>query len=244
MAASTYNIESRTSINRGVMTMSQANSNRLIHSLCIAALLSMGLTATVEAAKPPQTTEDGLVLTKSKKVGVLYTRPGVNLSGYTKVWLDPVQVAFSKNWDPRDYNGRLGLSTADVQKIRDDVSVLARETFVKVLGDGGYPEVSAAGEGVLKVTCYVVDLYVNAPDKMTAGRSRSYVASAGSMVMVVELRDSVTGTLLARAFDRKEASDAGGFQWANSVSNRAEAEMMFRSWAGTLKRALDAAKAP
>ncbi len=223
--------------------MSKVTSQRLIQSLCAVALLSLGWATAVNAAKPPQTTEDGLELTKSKKVGLLYTRPGINLAGYTKVMLDPVQVAFSKNWDPRDY-GRLGLSSKDVQKIREDVAALAHETFDKVLTGGGYPEVTEAGENVLKVTCYVVDLYVSAPDKMEAGRSRSYVRSAGSMVMVVELRDSVTGTLLARAYDRKEASDNGGFMWANSVSNRAEAETMFRSWADKLKLALDAAKSP
>ena len=225
--------------------MTKVSSKRLLQNLVAAAMLTLGLAASVEAAKPPQTTEDGLELTKSKKVAVLYTRPGANLSAYTKVMLDPVQVAFSKNWDPKDYgSGRIGLSASDVEKIREGVGALARETFIKVLADGGYPEATAGGEDVLKVTCYVVDLYINAPDKMEAGRSRTYVSSAGSMVMVVELRDTVSGTLLARAFDRKQASDAGGFSWANSVSNRAEAETMFRSWADKLKRALDAAKAP
>ena len=56
--------------------MCKENSKRLVQSLVAAAVLSLGLAATAEAAKPPQTTEDGLELTKSKKVAVLYTRPG------------------------------------------------------------------------------------------------------------------------------------------------------------------------
>ena len=54
------------------MTMSQANSNRLIHSLCIAALLSMGLTATVEAAKPPQTTGSPTMSTSNSANGARF----------------------------------------------------------------------------------------------------------------------------------------------------------------------------
>ena len=213
--------------------------------LGLTALLCIGIDAAALAAKqPPQTTEDGLELKKSKKVDLLYVRPGATLTGYTKIMMDPVQVAFSKSWDPKDYGGTFGLKTSDVERIRNGIAELARETFVKVLGEGGYPEVKAADAGVLRLSVYILDLYVNAPDTMQPGRNRTFSAEAGHMTLGIELRDAVTGTLMARALDRGRSSDTNRFTWANSVSNRAEAERMLTVWANQMKDALDAAKAP
>jgi hypothetical protein len=225
--------------------MNTRRSSRPLLGLCVTALLCLGIDAAALAAKePPQTTEDGLELKKSKKADLLYVRPGATLAGYTKIMMDPVQVAFSKSWDPRDYGGTFGLKTSDVERIRNGIGELARETFVKVLGNGGYSEVKTADAGVLRMSVYILDLYVNAPDTMQPGRNRSYSAEAGHMTLGLELRDAVTGTLMARALDRSRSTDTGRFTWSNSVSNRAEAERLLTVWAGKLKDALDAAKAP
>ena len=214
---------------------------RQMRTLCAAGLLCVGLVATAGDAKPPQYTEDGLELSKAKGVGLLYLRPGASLASYTKVMIDPVQVAFSKSWNPRDY-GTYGLKASDVERIRTELGALAHDTFVKVLQEGGYPSATEADEGVLRVTAYIIDLYITAPDTMQAGRSRTYVANAGQMMLVMELRDAVTGTLLARAADRKAASDTGRLQWSSSVFNRAEAERILEGWGKRLKQGLDAAE--
>ena len=121
---------------------------------------------------------------------------------------------------------------------------LARDTFVKVLDKGGYPEVKAADAGVLRLSVYILDLYVNAPDTMQPGRNRSYSAEAGHMTLGVELHDAVTGTLMARALDRSRSTGSDRITWASGVSNRAEAERLLTGWANKMKDALDAAKAP
>lgn len=225
--------------------MTTRHSSRPVLGLTITALLCLGIDAAALAAKqPPQTTEDGLELKKGKNVDLLYVRPGAALTGYTKIMMDPVQVAFSKSWDPKDYGGTFGLKTSDVERIRNGVGELARETFVKVLAAGGYPEVKSADAGVLRLSVYILDLYVNAPDTMQPGRNRTFSAEAGHMTLGIELRDAVTNTLMARALDRGRGTDTGRFTWSNSVSNRAEAERMLTVWANQMKDALDAAKAP
>jgi hypothetical protein len=223
--------------------MNPSKSGHALLALGVAASLCLGFVAPAAAAKPPQTTEDGLELKKTKTVDLLYVRPGATLTGYSKIMMDPVQVAFSKSWDPRDYGGTFGLKTSDVERIRNGIGELARETFIKVLGKGGYPEVKAADAGVLRLSVYIVDLYVNAPDTMQAGRNRTFSAEAGRMTLGIELRDAVTGTLMARALDRSRSTDTGHFTWSNSVSNRAEAERILTVWANKMKDALDAAKA-
>jgi hypothetical protein len=67
------------------------------------ALLIAGSSATaIQAAKPPATW-DNLVLVKSKKFQRVYLAPGADFRPYTKVMLDPTEVAFQKNW-VKDYN--------------------------------------------------------------------------------------------------------------------------------------------
>ena len=104
---------------------------------------------------------------------------------------------------------------------------------------GGYQLVDEAGPETLRVTAAVVDLYISAPDTMSAGRSRTYTANSGRMTLVAELRDSVTGEILARAVDARSARSTGSMDITNRVTNTADARRMIRIWARALRQSLD-----
>ena len=62
----------------------------------------------------------------------------------------------------------------------------------------------------------------------------------GALNAVLELRDSETGTILARSVDRRAAETIGGsFTRSNSVTNSAEARRLIRFWATRLREGLD-----
>ncbi|HEX7374712.1 MAG TPA: DUF3313 family protein, partial [Steroidobacteraceae bacterium] len=82
-------------------------------------------------------------------------------------------------------------------------------------------------------------VYINAPDRMEAGRVTTYTTDAGRVTIVMELRDGPTNQLLARAIDRKVGTDTGFAQVTNSVTNSAEFRRMVRSWAQSLVKGLD-----
>ncbi len=204
------------------------------------------LAATLLMAAPahgadPAPNDEGLVKVQVKNVDSVLRRPGVDWAAYAKVKIAPVQVSFSKSWNPRDY-GSFGLRGSDVDRIRRDLANLTLQVFSKVLGEGGYTVVQEAGEGVLEIEPNIVNLYINAPDTMDAAGSRAYVLSAGEMTLALELRDSVTGTLLAQARDRKRGPENATLQVSNRVVNRQQAERALRAWAGQLKTALDSAR--
>lgn len=209
-----------------------------------AAALMLGLTVTspsVTAADSSSSPFPGLERVDSKNVDRLYRRPDLDVSAYGKILIGEPVVEFSKNWNPRNY-GTYGLSAAQLNKIRVDLADLAKDTFAKVLGAGGYEVVTEAGDGVLEIIPSIVNLYINAPDTMTAGRSKTYAMDAGSMTLALQVSDSVTGTLLAVVYDHKR-DPSGRMQWATSVSNRAAASRTLTGWAEQLKRELDAARA-
>lgn len=185
---------------------------------------------------------DGLARIKVKGIDLAYARPGATLAGYDAVIIDPVEVAFRKDWDPTKPGSRQKLTTAERDSIRRGVADIVREEFGKALQKkSAYKVVTAAAPNVLRVRAGIANLYVNAPDTMSAGRTRTYTVSAGEMTLVAELLDSETGEIVARVVDRREAQGTGMMTLTNSVVNAAEARSIAASWARILRDRLDAA---
>jgi hypothetical protein len=198
-----------------------------------AALVLAVLSPSLAVGDSPSSPFPGLELVPSNKVGALYRRPDVDTSAYSKIMIGEPVIEFSKNWNPRNY-GTFGLSAAQLTKIRVDLAAMAKSTFAQVLTDGGYAIVTDAGDGVLYITPNIVNVFINAPDVPTAGRSKTYTMEAGSMTLVLQVNDAVTGTLLAVALDQRR-SGSSTMRWATSVSNRAAAEAMLKGWAEQLQ---------
>jgi Protein of unknown function (DUF3313) len=209
-------------------------------AITLAAVASLPLAAAKEQPKE----WDGLELRPSKNVAALYVRPGASLAGYKHVRLEPLEIHFDKNWDPNASRaGTNRLTKDDYDRIKQGLSEEFVRVTTKELAEGGYDLVTEAGADVLDVTPIIVDLYIAAPDKPYAGRSRTYTADPGRMTLVAELRDSETGQVLARAIDPRRATGTGVFQITTSVSNLAAAAQIIERWGSALRKALDAANA-
>jgi len=204
----------------------------------VAALLPMA----VVADEPPKEW-DGLARVSSKKLDHVYKLPEADFSGYKRVRLDPIEVEFDKNWKPNDSTRSPSqrLTNSDIEKIKQALAEEFRKVFTEELTKNGYPVVDENDDDVLRVSAAIVNLYIIAPEKMSAGRSRTYTTSAGHMTLVAELRDSVTGKLMARAVDSVQGRDTGNFQISNSVTNMSSARTALSKWARVLREGLDEA---
>jgi hypothetical protein len=190
------------------------------------------------ADKLPETW-DGLVQRKSKGIDAVYVRPDVDFSVYRNVVLDPVVIAFDKNWKPnRAGSPSLRLSTSDIEKIREKMASGFQSIFAEELAAGGYAIVPKPLDDTLRVSAGLADVYITAPDTASAGRTRTYTQSAGRMTLVMELRDGPTGQLLARVVDR-HADDSSIAQLSTSASNTAEFNRTVKGWAQRLVKGLD-----
>ncbi len=222
---------------------------RGLFAFCAVLSLAVAGAPAVRADAIPESW-DHLVKVKSKTMKAVYLLPGADFRPYSKVMLDEPEAAFRKNW-LRDYNRNTSrglsrqLSDKDAEKALTQVSTSAKAIFSKAFAEGGYAVVTQPGADVLRVRSAVIDLHVNAPDIMAAGRSRSYSGEAGSATLVLEVRDSETGAILGRAIDGKLAGDMGGMMMSrSSVSNRADFEAVFRSWAKASVKGLNTLKSP
>ena len=191
--------------------------------------------ATVLAVLPPEMAD--LVKVKSRHLDEVYLLPGTDFKAYKKVMIDPAQVSFAKNWmrDMNDQRGSMGggkrITPEDVKKVTDEARKGFGEIFAAAFKQAGVEVVSENGPDVLRLTPAVINIYVNAA---TAGSSatRTYVMSAGQAAFALAVRDSVGGTLLGLALDRRETRSAmAGPVMTNGVVNRAEFEVLFKQWA-------------
>jgi hypothetical protein len=217
-------------------------SKILVAVLC----LSFATMTTAAKNEPPQITEDGLHLVPDSKLALVYADPEADLSWYSKVYLVEATVAFKKNWERDQRRGSarsLRISSRDIEKIKTSLSEEFYTVFKTELQEHGYELSDEAADDVMIVRPAIINLDVNAPDIPSAGRSRSFTSSAGEMTLYIELIDSVTGDIFAKALDRRSDNAAGGYYtWSNSVTNRAAAQRILRGWATILRKALDEAK--
>jgi hypothetical protein len=181
---------------------------------------------------------DGLIRQPHARLDAVWARPEADVVAYRSVMLDPLEVSFARNWSPRASGGRR-LTPSDVADIQSRLAALFREVFRSELERGGYPLVEEPGPETLRATAAIVNLFVTAPDTMTPGRSRTYTANPGSMTLVMELRDSISGELLARAVDTRSGRNTGVMNLTDRASNTAEARRAIGVWASALRRALD-----
>lgn len=196
------------------------------------------------AAKPPAEW-DGLVKVKAKRFELVYLRPGADFRGYTKVILDPTEVAFEKNWK-RDYNSAsrsssMEVSDKDIQRMADEGRKGATEILRKAYTAGGYPVVDDPAPDVLRVRTALIDITVTAPDVDSPMNVRTYSRDAGGATLVVEARDSMTGALLGRAVDSRTIDDFT-MEWRNRVTNRQDFSQQIETWAKNSVKGLNELK--
>jgi hypothetical protein len=205
----------------------------------IAALTTVafgGVTSALAASPPAEW--DGLSRVKSSRLRYVYLLPGADFRPYTKVMLDPTEIAFQKNWQ-RDFNSRTirsaggRITDSDIEQMVDEGGKAATDIFSQAFTAGGFPVVNAPGPDVLRVRTAVLNLTVTSPDRMTAGRSRTYSGEAGTATLVIEARDSVSSALLGRAVDAQVAGDSSIFLNRTRMSNRADFRALAQRWART-----------
>jgi len=193
----------------------------------------------------PAVSDDGLHLVHDSKMAVVYVEPGANLSIYKRIKLVAPEIAFKKNWE-RDLRAGSAskISRVNTKKIKRDLADMFAAVFYDTLSEGGYELVTEDAEDVLLVRPSIINLDITAPEQHGAGRTNSYARSAGEMTLYLELHDSETGDLIAKALDRKidNPNNQGFYTWANASSNQRAAERILTGWANILLSALNEAR--
>jgi len=218
---------------------------RLTTTLVFAVVLVACTTAppTIQTGPDAELSFDGLHKVDNSQADVAWARPDFDISGYTKIWPVGAGIEYrqvknrGRTSMDRSRGGPYFIDDKSRAQFEELVGKVFREELEKVekyeLVDGPGPDVLMIRGGLLDVTSYV-------PPDPVGGRSQVFLSSVGEATLVLELRDSETGTILARSIDRRAAETIGGtFTRSNSVTNSAEARRLIRYWGTRLREGLD-----
>ncbi len=192
---------------------------------------------------------EGLTRVKSQTADEVWVLPDVDFSPYRRIAIEQPDIAFRRHWQ-REQNSAYALnrlSDRDVQELIHRGQDLLLEAFIPALREAGFEIVSDVGPDVLVVHPAIRDLDLLAPnpDEVGVGWNKVYTDGTGSATMVIELYDSVSNQLLARAIDSKDGRGRG-FAWRmprTNAMNVADARAAFADWAEMLVRGLQRAQA-
>lgn len=218
--------------------------NALATFLVFTCLVTVCSPCPAETERPVVSVE-GLQLIKDSNLALVYAQADANLDRYNRIFLAEPTVAFKKNWQHSRKRYDPNTVTADdMAKMKTELSTLFMKVFSKTLEQAGYEIVTERAEDVLLVKPAIINLDIVATDIPSATDVRTYSESAGEMTLYLELYDSVSDDLLAKALDRKEDRQTGYFRWQTRITNRAAATRILQVWASVLKEGLDEARAP
>jgi hypothetical protein len=164
-----------------------------------------------------------------------WVKPGEDFSQYSRVVLLDCYVAFKKHWRLNHPSVR----THDIDRIKKSLAEEFRKVFTEELQKNGYPIATGSGDDVLLVRPAIIDLDIVAPDTMSDVSSITFTTSAGTMALYVELYDSVSNEILARAVDQRRARHIGGVEESSFGTNSNDARRLLKHWADLLIEKLD-----
>jgi len=213
--------------------------------LAVAALAVACTTAppTVQSGPDAEVSFDGLYRVDNSQADLAWAKPDFDISGYTKIMLvgEGIEYAPAENMGRTSMERSRGGPYFIDEDSRARFEELVRETFVDEMQQvERYEIVTEAGPDVMMIRGGLLDVVSYVPEDPMSGRSSIYLSSVGEATLVLELRDSETGAILARSIDRRAAEQIGGTMIeSNRVTNTAEVRRLVRFWGRRLRESLD-----
>ncbi len=224
--------EHRTQGNKSAKRNVDMGRRSLLARSTAALAFSLAFAGAAFSADIPQTTFDGLELRDKTKADAVWDRPGFDMAAYDAIVYENLGLAHK----PVRRTSKTEFTLTDRQNA---ALVEALDTAMKQeLGKSERFEwAESSGESTLRLSVALLDVVSHVPDE-PIGRGAIYISSVGEATLVLELRDSTTGAILARAADRADASPPR-FTESSRMNNLREVRQAAGQWARLLRKRLD-----
>jgi len=188
------------------------------------ALLAVALVAVVAGCV--QTTVESYRRVPEATADEAFLKAGVDFSLYKKLQPARLEIYY--------YEGQGAPDPGDIERVR----MIFRDAFLDAIDDD-YEIVSDPGPDVLGVRASLVDLKLSQAlgELPVKGRAAALVAN-GQLTFFMELTDSLSGEVLARAADQEKPVD-DTLDVVDAQAQWAETEAAARRWAAMFRDFLD-----
>ncbi len=227
--------------------MNKTRSTALLALIVVLAACTS--TPQFQSGPDAEVTHDGLTRLDKTVMDTAWARRDIDLSAYSKIILDPVGIEYRPVKGA--YSGRAGKSSSSrISSSRSEFQLddATKAKFAQEIGtafaeemarSSMYTIVDQPGPDVLTVRAGLLDVVSRVPPE-PLGSSEIFIDRVGDATLVLELRDSMSGAIFARAVDRRAAeSGVGELTPSNSVRNAVEVRRLGRKWAGLVRKGLE-----
>ena len=193
---------------------------------------------TAEPAPEPVGTPnfEGLVPVRSAVFDEAQVRPGIDLSRYDAVKFDDIELAFrtpdrSKQEFPLSAEQKADFQAALQRAFEAEFSTMTSPRLV-----------SDAGPNVLRLDVRVQDIWARVPPRTAGrvGRAGVFLEALGEVTLVIEVFDSESGEILARAVDKAALEGAGMRDGSDMLTKWDGVAELCAHWAATTRERLEA----
>ena len=214
---------------------------RIAFLIVLTALAACQSTPTLQSGAGAQISYDGLVRVDNSRVDSAWVRPDVNFSNYDKLMLVGTGIKYRS---VRELN-RIYLSNLDGFPLdaeqRESLQTMVRDIFTRGIAESDrFAIVPEPGPETLTVTGSLIDVVSFVPPRQgQVDQIRSIVARLGEATLVLELSDSVSGQVLARATDKRIIESDRGDILISETITRFALESELNRWAGLIRNGLE-----
>lgn len=208
-----------------------------------------GCSSTPEFQTGPdaETTFDGLTRLDRTIMDAVWARQDADVSNITGVRFIGLGVEYRNVDGP--YSGRAGTTSSTARRGHSEFQLdeATRALFEEEIRGAFLEEISRStvfdvveepGPTVLDVHIGLLDVVSRVPPE-TVGRSRIFIDSVGDATLVLEITDSISGTTIARAIDRRAAGSSTASE-STPPRNRAEVRRLGRRWGAMIRDGIEA----
>jgi hypothetical protein len=191
--------------------------------------------AEVAVADTPEINYEGLQTVPSRRFNVVQIRPETNFGRYSKVVLRTPELAYRT---PDRSRREFPLKQEQKDRLHDQLVASFDKEFAKLRR---LEVTDADGPETLALDVRVEDIVVSAPRSAgRVGRAAAMLETRADAVLVIELSDSQSNEILARAVDAGAASGGAIRTPEGEMRSRFEApERVVEEWAAKTRAGLE-----
>ena len=198
-------------------------------------LIAQGCVAP-SATTAPALSYEGLAPAASRRFDSAEFRPGVDFTRYKAVHIDDPVLEFRT---PDAGSGEFPLSADQKRRFHDMLAAAFADEFA---GQDGIAVVDHSGPDVLELDVRVLDIRATVPPRTVGrvGRGAIALEASGSVTLVIEIRDSLSGEILARGVESREVAGAATRRGSAMITLWEDVDALCDRWAAASRTGLEA----
>lgn len=200
-------------------------------------LLAQGCAAPA-AVTAPALSYEGLQPVAIRRFDSAEFRPGVDFTRYSAVHIDDPVLEFRT---PDAGSGEFPLSADQKRRFHDMLAGAFADEFA---GLDDIAVVNHAGPEVVTLDVRVLDIGATVPPRTIGrvgggGRGAIALEASGSVTLVIEVRDSLSGEILARGVEAREVAGAAMRRGSAMITRWEDVDALCDRWAAASRTGLE-----